>query len=197
MGSAMATIAFRGLAPAPPRRAHGRRASDTPPQGEGESDEAYKKRKQEAEEDKRRDGETDEEWTRRVNKNKRRRAQEKRDERAADDDDDGDDDTDREDEASAAALVCRVKARVGAILGHPNARANLQAALRLALGTSLPRSEACSLLASLPAPPAGGGLADRMAQYGGQRPGAGAVAADPRKTARTAWDTAMKSARTW
>lgn len=112
-------------------------------------------------------------------------------------DDDEDEDEDREDMKGrgSRAIRLRERARVAAILEHPAAKANLDLALRLALNTFMPRSEARALLDSLPRAAAGTGLADRMAQYGGQRPGAGAPPAPTgQKAIDLSWDAAASRA---
>ncbi|WP_428485963.1 hypothetical protein [Rhodopila sp.] len=104
---------------------------------------------------------------------------------------DNDDDDDREDMRAGTpsrAMRLRERARVAAILESSAAAANLEFAVRLALTTDLPRLEAIALLEAAPKA-AGGRLADRMAQYGNLRPGAGAAAAPKGQAAIDAlWD---------
>ncbi len=97
----------------------------------------------------------------------------------ADPDDDGDDDSDSEDMKGgkkASHARRREKSRIAAILESPAAAANLEYAVKLALTTDLPRGQAIDLLKAAPKPGASSGrLADRMEQYGAQRPGPGGV----------------------
>jgi len=192
--TSLSSVAFRGLG-AGAKKPAAEDDDDGMKKRDGESDDDFAARRQSAaEEDRQRDGESDADHKARVKKNRAKRAKgadiEPEDPDDDDDDDDGDDDTDRDDdrEASARPIVRRAKARIAAILEHPHAKANLEAALRLALSTSLPRSEACSFLDALPATAAGGGLADRMAQFGAQRPGAGGAS---RPTGQAAIDALL------
>ena len=105
------------------------------------------------------------------------------------DDDDGDGDREEMRGKSAKAVRLRERARIAVIMEHPSARANIDAALRLALNTSLPATEACAVLDGMPKAAPGTGLADRMAQFGAQRPGAGAAPAPKGQAAiDQSWD---------
>ena len=111
------------------------------------------------------------------------------DDEEQDDDDDGDGDREEMRGKSAKAVRLRERARIAVIMEHPSARANIDAALRLALNTSLPATEACAVLDGMPKAAPGTGLADRMAQFGAQRPGAGAAPAPKGQAAiDQSWD---------
>lgn len=96
------------------------------------------------------------------------------------DDDDNDDESDRrEARGNSPARAARLseRGRIAAILESPAAAANLEFAINVALTTDLSRKQAIALLKSAPKPAARTvGLADRMEQYAGQRPGPGGAA---------------------
>jgi hypothetical protein len=101
---------------------------------------------------------------------------------------------------ATAAIVARTRAsarkaeqaRVGAILKHPSAEANLKLASRLAFKTRLSAKQACALLDETPS---GGGLARRMADYAGVRPAAsGPGAPSGQRGIDASWDAAAEAA---
>jgi hypothetical protein len=69
--------------------------------------------------------------------------------------------TEEEDEADMKAAAQAERTRIGAILNHPDAAANMPAALELALNTDMPAAQATALLGKIGAGKPG--LANRMA----------------------------------
>jgi hypothetical protein len=66
-----------------------------------------------------------------------------------------------EDEATMKSAALAERTRIGAILNHPNAAANMPAAMELALNSDMPAAQATALLGKLGASKPG--LASRMA----------------------------------
>ena len=96
-------------------------------------------------------------------------------------DEDGDDDSDERDmKRGSKSKACRARrrerARIGHILGHASAAANIDFAAHIALNTDMPRSQAIALLDKAPKGAPSASLANRMvgAQPPAPRPGAGA-----------------------
>jgi len=167
------------------------------PRSEGEADDDYAKRLAAAkEEDAKGEDESEDEHDKRVKENraKRKEAAKKAKKKAADDgaedeDDEGDDEDDREemkDKHEARAPRLRERARCAAIFADSAAAANPALAAQLAFGTSLPRSEAVSVLRAGGSAPRTLGLAGRMATAAIPNLGVDA----PAGNAKTSWRAA-------
>ena len=177
---AMPVIQFRGIG-----------AAGKKP--EAEDDEAKEKEPvgKKAEDDEEEDDEEDGKPAKK--KAKRAKADDSTDDEDEEEDPDDDDESDRrEAQAGPARAAClRERRRIAAILEAPEAAANLEFAVRLALTTDLPPKEAIGLLK---AAPKAGRLADRMEGYRNLRPGAGEAAAPKGQAAIDAlWDTQAKA----
>jgi hypothetical protein len=96
--------------------------------------------------------------------------------------------SDDEDEAEMKASAVAERTRIGAILNHPSAGANMPAALELALNTDMPAAQATALLGKLGASRTGLGarMATQPARALGDAPGteASGQPADPVAAAR-------------
>lgn len=172
--AAMPTVQFRGIGAAGKKpaaddddmRADEEEAAAAKP-AEGDDDKGAKKAKKKAKKTARADEDTDDDAS-----------NEDDDPDADGDDDDNDEESDRREargNSPMRAARLRERSRIAAILESPAAAANLDYAVKVALTTDLTRSQAISLLNAAPKPAAGGRLADRMADYGAQRPGPGAA----------------------
>lgn len=121
-----------------------------------------------------------------------------------DQDEDGDDASDEDDmkrggkgkSKAVRSARMRERSRIAAILGHESAQGREQAAAHLALTTSMSRSEAVGVLASLPKEAAAqtGRLASAMEAHRGVHAGAGAPALTPEDAAKAGWAAAMHKA---
>lgn len=175
--AAMPTVQFRGIGAAGKKPA----ADDDDNMTAEEREEAKKKAEEQAAED---DAKAKAAEKEKAKKAREKAARERGDTPADpdeddDNDDEGNDDSDSEDMKGgkkAAHARLRERSRIAAILESPAAAANLDYAVKVALTTDLTRSQAIALLQAAPKPNANGGrLADRMADYGAQRPGPGAA----------------------
>jgi len=188
---AMPVIQFRGIGAAGKKpEAEDDEAKEKEPVGKkAEDDEA----KRAAEDDEEEDDEEDGKPAKKKAKAKRAKADDSTDDEDEEEDPDDDDESDRrEAQAGPARAAClRERRRIAAILESPEASANLEFAVRLALTTDLPPKEAIGLLK---AAPKAGRLADRMEGYRNLRPGAGEAAAPKGQAAIDAlWDTQAKA----
>ena len=189
---------------------------DKDKQREGESDEDYAKRMEEKEDKDEKDQDRDDGDSK--NSKKGKAEDDKDDERAEDGDEDQDesdkktkkgkkaddsgesedaDDEDDKDEemrgkSPAAAARRRERQRCAAIFNDRAAARNPQMAAQLAFNTTMPRSEAISVLRSAPAAASAG---DSRQQRNPQLGPGGDKSITSAQKAEASWDTAMKKVR--